>query len=160
MEEKWNPFAMGEEWNPLFIELFRSCARRLNPLPQDIDHAVSLLGWSTEKPHPTEREGRAALARILYSQAQAMYQGRDNVPGAFAVIFLLAGLFGAKDAPRRVVFKNANKRSRRSWDIAAAMHALCEKDGYDKAAEKAAEMLGLSDRHVKRAYAKHKGDLR
>jgi hypothetical protein len=144
MEEKWTPFP--------------TC--RLEPLPQDIDHAVSLLGWSTAKPQPTEKEGRAAITRILYSQAQAMYQGRDNVPGALLVIWLLAGLFGTEYAPRRIVFKNANKRIQRSWDIATAMHVLCEKDGFDKAAEKAAEMLGLSDRHVKRAYAKHKDDLR
>jgi hypothetical protein len=147
MEEEWTPFP----------------ARRLDPLPQDIDHALSLLGWSPTKPlksQPTEKEGRAALARILYSQAQAMHQGRDNVPDAILVLYLLAGLFGRKDPPRRVIFKNRGKRRRRSWDIATAMHALREKDGnYDKAAEKAAEMLGLSDRHVKRVYAKHKDDM-
>jgi hypothetical protein len=134
--------------------------RRLEPLPQDIDYAISLLGWSTNKPAPTEKEGRAALARILYAQSRAMREGRDNVPGAIAVTFLLGILFESEDPLRRVVFKNANKRASRSWDIAAAMHDLYKKEGYDKAAEKAAEMLGLSDRHVKRAYAKHKDELR
>ena len=150
MEEEWIPFPN----------------RRLKPLPQDIDYALSLLGQSTDKPAPTEKEGRAALARILYAQARAMHQGRDNVPGASAVIFLLGVLFESEDPFRRVVFKNANKRASRGWDIAKVMHALREKNSYgkknsyDKAAEKAAEMLGLSDRHVKREYAKYKDYLK
>jgi hypothetical protein len=152
MEEEWFPFP----------------ARRLEPLPQDVHHATWLLGWPLRnKPQPTEKEARAALTRILYAQAQAMYQHRDNVPSAFVVIWLLAGLFGggsiAGAAPPRITFKSAGKRSQRSWDIATVMHALYEKSGkggYEKAAEKAAEQLGLSVRHIKRAYAKHKNDLR
>jgi len=150
MEEKWIPFP----------------TLRLDPLPQDIDCAVSLLGWPTENPlptQPTEKEGRAALTRILYSQAQATYLGKDDVPGALLTLYLLAIMFGTKDPRRHVVFKNRNKRSRRSWDIATAMHALYKKGGkggYEKAAEKTAEQLSLSDRHVKRAYAKHKNNLK
>jgi hypothetical protein len=151
-----------------------------NPLPisQDVEHAFALLfgiGYITngrgytdfqdriKKPKfpsrttkPTEKEARAALARVL----------RANPPPRAMEFILreLANLFDPEAPAHRggLVFKNPSQGHANPWrdfEIADLMrHRYHELGNYDKAAVEVADLAGIGDRQVKKIFQKKKAE--
>jgi len=138
------------------------------PLSQDIEYALALLegiGYATNEQaqikktkfpsattKPTEKEARAALARVLLM---------DDPP--IAILFFLAALFDPSGphplrAFRRVTFQNLSRgHSDHSRDVNIAYEVEILRRGgktYEKAADKVASLIGISPRQVKRIYNK------
>jgi hypothetical protein len=133
--------------------------------PQDIRFATMLLTgadpddkrqtrlkYPSRNTRPTEKEARAALARVLMS---------TNPPRI--ILWYVAALFDREAADmeayvyRRVDFKKLNQGHRdaaREYVIAGQVEKLRETHSYQEATEKAAAEFGLTPRHVRRTYAK------
>jgi len=155
---------------PAEIEKFRKEMRQRNPRfkkadPQDIRFATMLLTgadpdderqtrlkYPSRNTRPTEKEARAALARVLMS---------TNPPRM--ILWYVAGLFdpGAADMKalvyRRADIRNFNQGHQdrgREYVIAGRVEKLREISSYQEATEKAAAEFGITPRHVRRTYAK------
>jgi len=149
------------------------------PLPpsQDIEYAFALLrGIGVVRPgiktpremvkkvefpsattKPTEKDARAALARVL---------SEDGPPEFLEVgkelLRELAGLFDPAGpyppARRRIEFKNLNQghgdRDREMGIATQMMLRLDEGASYERAAQEVAELCGIGERQVKKIYQK------
>ena len=110
--------------------------------------------YLSSRSKPTEKEARAALARILRSR---------DVPPAF--LTALARLFDpsieswlGRRSERTLVFKNVNRghpRWSRNFQIAGHIDQL-RKDGlsYRRAIKAVADQIGKDERHIRRIYKK------
>jgi hypothetical protein len=147
-----------EEWR-------KNNPRRKKADPQDIrlatilllggdpdDKNITRLKYPSRNTKPTEKEARAALARVLMS-----------VDPPRMILWYVAGLFDREAADveglvhRRVDFKNLNQGHHdpvRNFTIAELVERLRDGRSYKEATEEAAKRLGKTPRTVQRIYAK------
>jgi hypothetical protein len=102
---------------------------------------------------PTEKEARAALARLLT---------RPDPPAFFLLLLAAAidpdGDYG--NAQRRIVFKNLTRghsTAHREFLIASALHkTLKGAKSRKQAFGKVGDLTGMGQRHLERVYARHR----
>jgi hypothetical protein len=156
------------------------------PLPasQDIEYAFALLrgiGVVTHKDRektprerikkiefpsattkPTEKEARAALARVLTADGPPeVLIAREHLLHDLAVLFDPYGDRGT--VRRRVVFRNASQGHGdvdREMEIGTLVRIRKDELGsYNKAVSEVAELSGISERQVQKIYQKTRGKI-
>ena len=164
-----NPRTGTRKPTPEEMEKFREEFRKNNPRfkkadPQDVrlatillmggdpdDKNVTRLKYPSRNTKPTEKEARAALARVLMSV---------NPPRM--ILWHVAGLFDREAADmealvyRRVDFKNLNQGHHdpvHNFTIAELVEGLRDSCSYKEATEEVARRLGITPRQVQRIYA-------